>query len=161
MAGKTFEPASQACRYQAIAEYRKKEHTLLVVVDNTFATFLFPETSKATWSRYSHAQHDQIPQWSQRCYWWRALVMNDKELYDKLSLLQNAVGAVPGPFDRFLVLRGIKILSIRMERHEQNAIKDRTVPGKSSKKSDVLFIQDSNHIRNMNSQENKCPDLVG
>jgi cystathionine gamma-lyase len=51
-----------------------------------------------------------------------AVVTNDKGLYDKLQFLQNAVGVVPGPFDCFLVLRGIKTLAIRMERHENNAM---------------------------------------
>lgn len=45
----------------------------------------------------------------------------DGSLYQRLKFLQNAVGAVPGPFDCFLVLRGIKTLAVRMERHAQNA----------------------------------------
>ena len=49
--------------------------------------------------------------------------MNDQELYNKLQFLQNAAGGVPGPFDCFLVLRGIKTLAIRMERHAGNALK--------------------------------------
>jgi cystathionine beta-lyase/cystathionine gamma-synthase len=43
-------------------------------------------------------------------------------LYNDLKFLQNAVGAVPGPMDCFLVIRGIKTLGIRMERHCQNAL---------------------------------------
>jgi cystathionine gamma-lyase len=49
------------------------------------------------------------------------LMLNDTELYDRLKFLQNAVGAVPGPMDCFLVLRGIKTLAIRMQRHQENA----------------------------------------
>ena len=52
-----------------------------------------------------------------------ALVTNDQDLYNKLQFLQNAVGAVPSPFDCFLVLRGIKTLAVRMERHAGNALK--------------------------------------
>ena len=48
---------------------------------------------------------------------------NDRELYDKVLFIQNAAGSVPGPFDCFLVLRGIKTLAIRMERHAENAMK--------------------------------------
>jgi cystathionine beta-lyase/cystathionine gamma-synthase len=48
------------------------------------------------------------------------LVMNDKELREKLYLIQKSCGAVPGPMDCFLVLRGIKTLHIRMERHCEN-----------------------------------------
>jgi len=46
-----------------------------------------------------------------------------KTLYDRLKFLQNAVGAQTSPFDSFLVLRGIKTLAVRMERHGQNALK--------------------------------------
>lgn len=50
-----------------------------------------------------------------------AVVLNDKDVYERLKFLQNAVGAVPGPQDCFLVLRGIKTLALRMERHSTNA----------------------------------------
>lgn len=46
-----------------------------------------------------------------------------KTLYARLKFLQNAIGAVPGPFDCFLVLRGIKTLAVRMDRHGANAMK--------------------------------------
>ncbi|HVT13447.1 MAG TPA: cystathionine gamma-synthase [Fimbriimonadaceae bacterium] len=46
-----------------------------------------------------------------------------KTLYARLKFLQNAIGATPGPFDCFLVLRGIKTLAVRMERHNANAAK--------------------------------------
>ena len=49
------------------------------------------------------------------------IVLNDTELRDKIAFHQNAVGGVPGPQDCFLVLRGLKTLGVRMERHGQNA----------------------------------------
>jgi cystathionine beta-lyase/cystathionine gamma-synthase len=49
------------------------------------------------------------------------LVGNDTEAYDTLKFLQNAAGAVPGPFDCWLVLRGLKTLGVRMDRHSANA----------------------------------------
>ncbi len=52
-----------------------------------------------------------------------AIVLNDQALYEELKFLQNAAGAVPGPQDCFLVLRGIKTLALRMERHSANALK--------------------------------------
>jgi cystathionine beta-lyase/cystathionine gamma-synthase len=52
-----------------------------------------------------------------------ALVMNDKALRDELYFIQKSCGAVPGPMDCFLVLRGIKTLGIRMERHSANGEK--------------------------------------
>jgi cystathionine beta-lyase/cystathionine gamma-synthase len=50
-----------------------------------------------------------------------AVIVKNQELADKLYFLQNAVGAVPGPMDAFLVLRGIKTLPLRMDRHFENA----------------------------------------
>jgi O-acetylhomoserine/O-acetylserine sulfhydrylase-like pyridoxal-dependent enzyme len=49
------------------------------------------------------------------------VVSNDLEASERLRFLQNAAGAVPGPFDCWLVLRGIKTLAVRMDRHESNA----------------------------------------
>jgi cystathionine gamma-synthase len=50
-----------------------------------------------------------------------ALVTSDDELADALRFTQNAVGSVPGPFDAWLTLRGVKTLAVRMERHSDNA----------------------------------------
>ena len=52
-----------------------------------------------------------------------AIILNDEEAYGRLKFLQNAAGAVPGPMDCFLTLRGIKTLAIRMERHCENGLK--------------------------------------
>ena len=51
-----------------------------------------------------------------------AIVLNDTAVYEQLKFLQNAVGAVPGPMDCFLTLRGIKTLAIRMAQHSRNAM---------------------------------------
>lgn len=52
-----------------------------------------------------------------------AMMMNSKDLRDKLFFLQNAIGPAQSPFDSWLVLRGVKTLAIRMKAHEQNAMK--------------------------------------
>lgn len=52
-----------------------------------------------------------------------ALMVRDEELYERLKYLQNAIGAVPSPFDCWLVLRGLKTLAVRMDRHATNAAK--------------------------------------
>ena len=49
------------------------------------------------------------------------IVLNDADVYDRLKFIQNAAGAVPGPMDCFLTLRGIKTLALRMEAHSSNA----------------------------------------
>ncbi|HLF28519.1 MAG TPA: cystathionine gamma-synthase [Anaerolineae bacterium] len=51
-----------------------------------------------------------------------AIVTSDEPAYERLKFLQNAVGAVPGPMDCFLTLRGLKTLPLRIERHSQNAL---------------------------------------
>jgi cystathionine gamma-lyase len=51
-----------------------------------------------------------------------ALVTSDDDLYQRLKFLQNAVGGVAGPFDSWLVLRGLKTLSVRMRQHSANAM---------------------------------------
>lgn len=51
-----------------------------------------------------------------------ALVMKDAALYERLKFLQNAAGAVPGPFDSWLVLRGLKTLALRMRAHSENGL---------------------------------------
>jgi cystathionine gamma-lyase len=51
-----------------------------------------------------------------------AIVVDDDALYGELKFLQNAVGGVPGPFDAWLVLRGLKTLALRMREHERNAL---------------------------------------
>ena len=97
------------------------KHGLLVVVDNTFATpflqqplLLGVDIIVHSTTKYLSGHSDIIG---------GALVISDQELYERLSFFQNAVGSVPGPFDCWLVLRGIKTLALRMERHCQNALK--------------------------------------
>ncbi|MFN8241000.1 MAG: cystathionine gamma-synthase [Bacteroidales bacterium] len=91
-----------------------------VVVDNTFASPYFqrPLTLGAdivlhSTTKYIGGHSDVIG---------GALVMKDQELFDKLRFIQNAAGAVPGAFDCWLTLRGIKTLAVRMKQHEVNAL---------------------------------------
>ena len=96
------------------------EHDLRVAVDNTFASpylqqplslgadFVVHSTTK-----YLGGHSDVVG---------GAILLNDQAIYEQLKFLQNAVGSVPGPQDCWLVLRGIKTLPLRMERHCQNAL---------------------------------------
>jgi cystathionine beta-lyase len=52
-----------------------------------------------------------------------ALILNDEALAERLAFIQNSSGAIPGPMDCFLVLRGIKTLHVRMQRHSENGKK--------------------------------------
>ena len=102
---------------EAIGEVAKK-HQILFAVDNTFATpflqnplDLGADIVMHSVTKYLGGHSDVVM---------GAIIVNDDELADKLAFIQNACGATPGPQDCFLVLRGIKTLHIRMERHCQN-----------------------------------------
>ena len=59
-----------------------------------------------------------IPMSSAACWWWGTIA----ELAERLTFLQNSIGAIAGPFDAFLALRGLKTLALRMQRHCENAL---------------------------------------
>jgi cystathionine beta-lyase/cystathionine gamma-synthase len=92
----------------------------LLVVDNTFATpylqrplELGADIVVHSMTKYLSGHSDVVG---------GAVVVKDKDLADQLYFLQNAVGAVLGPMDSFLILRGIKTLPLRMDRHYENAM---------------------------------------
>ncbi len=92
---------------------------ILFAVDNTFATpFLQNPLSLGadivmhSLTKYMAGHSDVVM---------GALVVKDDELHQRLAFIQNASGATPGPMDCFLVLRGLKTLHVRMERHCRNA----------------------------------------
>ena len=108
---------------QACSELVKKRN-VIVAVDNTFASpylqtplELGADIVMHSVTKYLGGHSDVIM---------GALVMNDEKLYQELAFIQNSCGAVPGPQDSFLVLRGIKTLHLRMERHclnlEENSL---------------------------------------
>lgn len=105
---------------QAVAEIvHAHENRPLLVVDNTFATpylqrplELGADIVVHSMTKYLGGHSDVVG---------GAVIVKDKELAEKLAFLQNAVGAVPGPLDCFLVLRGLKTLHVRMDRHAENA----------------------------------------
>jgi cystathionine gamma-synthase len=94
-------------------------HPALFLVDNTFASpylqnplALGADLVLHSTTKYIGGHSDVVG---------GAVIGNDAALYDTLKFHQNAAGAVPGPLDVWLALRGIKTLAIRMERHSQNA----------------------------------------
>ncbi len=109
----------------------------LLVVDNTFATpylqrpiELGADIVVHSTTKYLGGHSDVVG---------GAIVVKDKELYDRLAFLQNAVGAVPGPMDCFLVLRGIKTLPVRMDRHAENADYLVDLLGRSDRLSRLMY----------------------
>jgi cystathionine gamma-lyase len=96
-----------------------KSHGVTTVVDNTFATPLLQRPLELgadlvlhSTTKYINGHSDTIG---------GVVITNNTELYADLKYFQNAIGAVPGPQDCFLILRGAKTLSLRMERHCTNA----------------------------------------
>jgi cystathionine gamma-synthase/cystathionine gamma-lyase len=96
------------------------EKKIKVVVDNTFASPFFQQPLLLGADLVVHSTTKYIGGHSDLIG--GALIVNDEEWYTKLKFLQNAIGAVPGAFDSWLMLRGIKTLSIRMKQHEENAL---------------------------------------
>ena len=96
------------------------QKNLLVVVDNTFASPYFQQPLKLgadivvhSTTKYINGHSDIIG---------GALVTSNEEVYQAIKFYQNAAGGVPGPFDSWLTLRGIKTLAVRMRQHEANAL---------------------------------------
>jgi len=112
-------PLMNICDIEAISAIAKTQ-SILVCVDNTFASpylqnplDLGADIVLHSATKYLGGHSDVI----QGC-----LVINDQDLKDKLYFLQKSCGAVPGPMDCFLVLRGIKTLAVRMKQHCENGV---------------------------------------
>lgn len=110
-------PLMNICDIAAVSALAKKQQ-ILVCVDNTFASpylqnplDLGADIVMHSVTKYLGGHSDVI----QGC-----LMMNDAELREKLYFIQKSCGAVPGPMDCFLVLRGIKTLGVRMKAHCEN-----------------------------------------
>jgi cystathionine gamma-synthase len=105
---------------QAMAEivHQHSNHPLLAV-DNTFATPYLQHPLELGADIVIHSTTKYLGGHSDAVG--GAVIVNERAIFEKLAFLQNAVGAVPGPMDCFLVLRGIKTLPIRMDRHAENA----------------------------------------
>ena len=112
-------PMMQLTDLASVAE-RARPRGIRVVVDNTFMTPYFQrplglgaDVVLHSVTKYLNGHSDMIG---------GALVTSDEALAEQLRYLQNASGAVPGPMDCWLALRGTKTLAVRMKRHEENAM---------------------------------------
>jgi len=114
---------------------RAKVVGALVVVDNTFATPIFQRPLELgadvvvhSTTKYLNGHSDVVG---------GVIITNNDALAERYAFLQNACGAVPGPQDCFLTLRGLKTLHLRMERHQQSA---RTLVAWLQGRSDVARV---------------------
>lgn len=95
-----------------------KANQILLAVDNTFATAYLQQPLSLGADIVMHSATKYLGGHSDVVM--GSIVVNDKELAEKLYFIQNASGAIAGPMDSFLVLRGIKTLHVRMQRHCEN-----------------------------------------
>ena len=129
---------------RAVAEVVKNHpNRPLLVVDNTFATpylqrplELGADLVVHSMTKYLGGHSDVVG---------GTIIGTDKELGEKLAYLQNAIGGVQGPMDSFLVLRGIKTLPIRMDRHAQNAEKIVTFLEKQKNVKQLIYPFHESH----------------
>lgn len=113
-------PLLRLCDIKAISGIAKQKG-IIVVVDNTFMSPYFQKplglgadiVAHST-TKYLNGHSDSIG---------GAIMLSNDEIYEKLKFNQNAMGPILSPFDSYLVARGIKTLALRMERHNENALK--------------------------------------
>ncbi len=98
-----------------------RERDVMLVVDNTFMTPYFQNPLELgaqvvvhSSTKYLNGHSDMVG---------GIVITSDEPLAERIRFIQNAAGAIPGPFDCWLALRGIKTLALRMERHNRNAMK--------------------------------------
>ena len=120
-----------------------KGEDILVAVDNTFASsyiqqplILGADIVMHSATKYLAGHSDVIL---------GALILNNKELAERIGFIQNASGAICGPMDSFLTLRGIKTLHVRMQRHCENAAAIANFLNKNSKIDKVYWPGFENH----------------
>jgi cystathionine gamma-lyase len=116
-------PTNPLLKVSDIAAVSARAHAVgaLVVVDNTFATPYFQRPLSLgadlvvhSTTKYLNGHSDVVG---------GVVLLDDDALHESLKFLQNAAGAVPGPMDCWLTLRGLKTLPVRMERHQQSGLR--------------------------------------
>lgn len=112
-------PMMKIIDIQRCVEFAKK-HNLISVIDNTFASPYLQNPLDMNADIVMHSATKYLNGHSDVVM--GALCTNDDNLYEQLAFIANSCGATPGPQDSFLVLRGLKTLHVRMERHCANGV---------------------------------------
>jgi len=130
-------PMMQVTDIKAVCKIAKT-HKLLVIVDNTFLTPYFQQPLSLgadvvlhSGTKYLGGHNDTLAGF---------LVVNDAELSAKLRFIYKTVGSCLGPFDSWLLLRGIKTLAIRMEKQQESAMKIANWLKKQPKIKEVYYV---------------------
>jgi cystathionine gamma-lyase len=113
-------PMLRLVELDAIAAIARR-HRLIAAADNTFASPYLQRPLEYGFDVVMHSATKYISGHSD-VVGGMLVVGDDAELAERLAFLQNAVGAIAGPFDSFLALRGVKTLALRMHRHCENAL---------------------------------------
>lgn len=113
-------PMLKICDIEAICEIAH-EQNIPVVVDNTFMSPYFQNPLELGADMVVHSTTKFINGHSDVVG--GVVITNEDRFAEKLRVLQNSIGAVPGPMDCWLVMRGVKTLAVRMRQHQENAIK--------------------------------------
>jgi cystathionine gamma-lyase len=111
-------PMMKIIDIQAVSNLKSQISNLIVVVDNTFASPYLQNPLDHGADIVMHSATKYLGGHSDVVM--GAIAVNDDKLYNELAFIANSCGAVPGPMDSFLVLRGLKTLHLRMERHCSN-----------------------------------------
>jgi len=113
-------PLMKLCDIEKISEIARACQ-IKVVVDNTFMSPYFQKPLKLgahivlhSTTKFINGHSDSVG---------GAIMLSDREIYERLKFNQNAIGAILSPFDSYMTLRGIKTLAVRMKEHEKNAMK--------------------------------------
>lgn len=113
-------PMMKVVDIAAVAKVAHQQPDVIVVVDNTFMSSYFQrpldcgaDMSMHSLTKYMNGHTDVVM---------GAVILNDDDVAARLRFLQNAIGAVPSPFDCFLVNRGLKTLPVRMKAHMNNGL---------------------------------------
>jgi cysteine-S-conjugate beta-lyase len=113
-------PLLKLADLEKIAAFSKK-HQLICVADNTFATPFIQRPIELGFDLVMHSATKYLNGHSDMIG--GVVIVGDNPLLqEKMAFLQNSIGAIAGPFDSFLALRGLKTLALRMERHCENAL---------------------------------------
>jgi len=132
-------PTNPTLKIADVAKVAKiaHDHKTILVVDNTFLTPYFQKPLNLgadvvvhSITKYMNGHSDVVG---------GVIVTSNEELHTRLKFLQNAIGAVPSPFDCFMVMRGLKTLHVRMREHEKNAFQVAHFLEKSDKVEKVAY----------------------
>ncbi len=131
-------PLLRVCDIKKIVDTAKEiNKDILVAIDNTFLSPYFQKPLDLGVDIVVHSTTKYVGGHSDLIG--GAIIVKDKTLYDKLWFIHNGIGVNPSPFNDWLALRGLKTLSVRMEKHQENALKIANFLKTNNKVAEVYY----------------------